>query len=147
MGNIPRACRILLVAMSRELTAGPLHRVINQAHTVLVTERDGQIPWPSNTGLYFYDTRVVSSWQTYANGEPWDLLGAANIAHYAARVFLINRAIPSEHGTIPARTVGLALSRSIDGGVHEDIDIVNHGMKPVCFNVEIAIRCDFADLF
>ena len=41
----------------------------------------------------------------------------------------------------------LALSRSIGGGVHEDLDLVNHGMKPVRFNLEIAIRSDFADLF
>ena len=43
--------------------------------------------------------------------------------------------------------LGLALGRSIGGGVHEDLDLVNHGMKPVRFNLEIAIRCDFADLF
>ncbi|HEY7243420.1 MAG TPA: glycogen debranching N-terminal domain-containing protein [Xanthobacteraceae bacterium] len=133
--------------MTRELTAGPLHLVINQGHTVLVADRDGQMPWPGKTGLYFYDTRIISSWQLYANGEPWDLLGAANISHYAARVFLINRTIPSEQSMIPAGTIGLALSRSVGGGVHEDIDVVNHGMKPVRFNIEIAIRCDFADLF
>ena len=29
--------------MARQLTAGPLHLVINQGHTVLVIERDGQM--------------------------------------------------------------------------------------------------------
>jgi hypothetical protein len=62
------------------------------------------------------------------------------------RSFLINRTLTNEHGTIPTRTVGLALSRSIASGIHEDIDIVNHGAKPVCFDIEIAIRCGFADL-
>jgi hypothetical protein len=30
--------------------------------------------------------------------------------------------------------------------MHEDLDITNNGMKPVKFQLEIAIRCDFADL-
>ena len=70
-----------------------------------------------------------------------------NITHYASRVFLTNRVIATEDGEIPPRTLGLVLSRSVDGGVHEDLDLVNHGLKPVHFNLEIAIRSDFADLF
>ena len=31
--------------------------------------------------------------------------------------------------------------------MHEDIDITNNGLKPVRFNLEIAIRADFADIF
>ena len=31
--------------------------------------------------------------------------------------------------------------------MHEDLDITNHGRKPVRFNLEIAIRSDFADVF
>ena len=71
----------------------------------------------------------------------------ATSAHYASRLFLTNRVIATEDGDIPPRTLGLVLSRSVDGGVHEDLDLVNHGLKPVRFNLEIAIRSDFADLF
>jgi hypothetical protein len=46
-----------------------------KGQTVLVSEPDGQINWPSDKGLYFLDTRTVSSWAIYANGEPWELLG------------------------------------------------------------------------
>ncbi len=31
--------------------------------------------------------------------------------------------------------------------MHEDLDITNNGMKPVKFQLEIAFRCDFADIF
>ena len=31
--------------------------------------------------------------------------------------------------------------------MHEDIDISNHSGKPVRFNLEIALRADFADIF
>ena len=39
------------------------------------------------------------------------------------------------------------LSRAVAGGLHEDLDITNHGRKPVRFNLELAIRSDFADIF
>jgi glycogen debranching enzyme len=63
------------------------------------------------------------------------------------RIFLTNRAIATENGTIAPRTLGLVIGRSISGGIHEDLDLVNHGMKPVRFNLEVALRSDFADLF
>jgi glycogen debranching enzyme-like protein len=44
----------------------------------MITDRDGQIPWPSDKGLYFFDTRLISSWSIYANGENWELLNAGN---------------------------------------------------------------------
>jgi glycogen debranching enzyme len=133
--------------MSLEITVGPPRLAINQGHSVLITDPDGQIPWPSDKGLYFFDTRMVSSWNIYANGETWQLLNAGNITHYAARIFLANRVMLTEDGVIPAGTLGLGLSRSIDGGLHEDLDLVNHSMRSVRFNLEIAARCDFADLF
>ena len=133
--------------MALEITVGPSQLALHQGNSVLITDRDGQIPWPSDKGLYFFDTRLISSWSIYANGESWDLLNAGNITHYASRIFLTNRTIVTEDGDVQPRTLGLALSRSIGGGVHEDLDLVNHGMKPVRFNLEIAMRSDFADLF
>jgi glycogen debranching enzyme len=130
-----------------EIAVGPPQLVVNQGHAMLVSDADGQIPWPSNKGLYFLDTRLISSWRIFANGVSWDLLNSGNLSHFAARVFLINQAIPTETGLIPPGTIGLELSRYIGGGVHEDLDIVNRSMKPVEFNLEIAIRSDFADLF
>jgi hypothetical protein len=42
----------------------------HQGQTVLVTEPDGQVIWPSERGLYFRDTRVISAWAIFADGEP-----------------------------------------------------------------------------
>jgi len=133
--------------MAFKVQVGPPQIAIHQGQTVLITEEDGQINWPSEKGLYFLDTRVVSSWRIYANGELWELLNGGPISHYASRICLTNRPILTEDGTIPPRTLGLTLSRSISGGMHEDLDIINYGMKPVTFQLEIALRCDFADIF
>ena len=133
--------------MTFKVQVGPPQISIHQGQTVLISEEDGQIKWPSERGLYFFDTRVVSSWTIYANGEPWELLNGGAISYYAARIFLTNRTLLTEDGTIPPRTLGFTISRSISGGMHEDLDVSNNSMKPVRFQLEIALRCDFADIF
>ncbi len=126
---------------------GPPQISIHQGQTVLISEESGQIGWPSDKGLYFFDTRIISSWAIYANGEPWDLLTGGAISYYASRIFLTNRSLPTEEGVIPPRTLGLTISRWISGGMHEDLDITNDSKKAVKFQLEIALRCDFADIF
>ncbi len=130
-----------------KVQVGPAQITSHQGQTVLVTEPDGQINWPSKYGLYFRDTRVISAWAIYANGERWDLLNGGAISYNAARIFQTNRAFASEDGPIPARTLGLVIGRHINGGLHEDIQITNYSDNPVRFNLEIAIRADFADIF
>jgi|GEM_PF-6769807 len=78
--------------MSVEITVGPPQLVINQGDTILVTDNDGQIPWPSDKGLYFLDTRLISSWNIFANGAPFELLNSGAITHYGARVYRRNKA-------------------------------------------------------
>ena len=74
-------------------------------------------------------------------------MNSGNIAYYANRIFLTNPTIHTEIGEVPEHTLGLSISRSIGGGIHEDLDLVNHGMGKVQFNLEIAVRSDFADIF
>jgi glycogen debranching enzyme len=133
--------------MPFKVQVGPPQIAIHQAQTVLVTDLDGQIAWPSEKGLYFLDTRLISAWAIYANGEEWDLLNGGANTYDTARIFLTNRAFLTEDGTIPARTLGFVIGRRLAGGMHEDLDITNHGPKHVRFNLEIAIRSDFADVF
>jgi glycogen debranching enzyme len=133
--------------MTFKVEVGPPHIAIHEGQTVLVTEPDGQIRSPSEHGLYFRDTRVISAWAIYANGENWDLLNGGAIAPHAASIFQTNRAFDTANGPIASRTLGLMIGRHINGGLHEDIDITNNSQKPVRFNLEIAIRADFADIF
>ena len=102
--------------MVADVQVGPPKIAMAQAETVLVTEPDGQVKWPTKRGLYFRDTRVISAWTIYANGELWDLLNGGAIAPHAARVFLTNRAFSSEERPIPARPLGLMIGRQIEGG-------------------------------
>jgi glycogen debranching enzyme len=133
--------------MSFKVQVGPAQIAIHQGQTVLLTETDGRVNWPSKSGLYFRDTRVISAWAIYANGELWDLLNGGAVAPHAARIFLTNRAFETEDGPVAARTLGLVIGRQVDGGLHEDIEITNNSQKPVRFNLEVAMRADFADIF
>jgi glycogen debranching enzyme len=133
--------------MPFKVEVGPPQIAIHHGQTVLVTDLDAQIRWPSERGLFFFDTRVLSSWRIYANGVPWDLLNGGATSYYTSHVYLTNGAIPTEDGAIPPRTLGLVVSRSIAGGMHEDLDITNNSMKWVRFQLEIALRSDFADIF
>jgi hypothetical protein len=133
--------------MSFKVHVGPPQIAIHQGQTVLVSEPDGQITWPSEKGLYFLDTRVVSNWAIYANGELWELLNGGPINYHAARIFLTNKTILIGDGSIAPRTIGLTIGRSIIGGMHEDLDITNNSMNTVHFQLEVALRCDFADIF
>jgi glycogen debranching enzyme len=133
--------------MPLQITVGPPQLVIHHGQTVWASEPDGQVSDPSDKGLLFRDTRLISNWHLYANGEPWELTTGGALAHFSARVFLTNKSIPSQDGDVPAHTLSLMLGRWMEGGVHEDIDLTNHGTRGARFNLEIGFRSDFADLF
>ncbi len=133
--------------MPFKVQVGPPQIAIHQGQTVLISEENGQIAWPSEKGLYFRDTRLISAWSIYADGTPWVLLNGGAIAYYASRIFLTNADVLTQDGTVAARSMSLIISREADGGIHEDLDVANHGLHPVRFNLELALRCDFADTF
>src|SRR5262245_2245311 len=133
--------------MSLKVEVGPPQIAIHHGRPVRVAELDAQTGWPSDRGLFFLDARVLGSWGIYANGVPWDLLNGGATSYYSSKVYLTNRAILTEDGAIPPRTLGLVISRAVAGGMHEDLEITNNSMKGVRFQLEVALRSDFADIF
>jgi glycogen debranching enzyme len=113
----------------------------------MVTDLGGEIEADSEQGVFADDTRFVSYYAIFANGVPWQRLNSAATSYYAARVYLTNAAVATEVGDVPAGTLSLVISRAIGDGIHEDLDLANYGLLPVRFNLEIALRADFADLF
>ncbi|MEO6945653.1 MAG: glycogen debranching N-terminal domain-containing protein [Nitrobacter sp.] len=133
--------------MTTEIKVGPPQLAVHQGYAVMVSDPDGGIRTEGQKGLYFLDTRLISSWAMFADGVQWKLLNGGALAASAAQIYFTNAPVLTSTGDIPANTLGLLLGRYIDGGMHEDIDIINYGPQAVCFNLEIAIRSDFADLF
>jgi len=54
-----------------DIPVGPPMVVISNGFTVLSTEPDGQIAGDTEKGLYFRDTRLISSYSIMVNGERW----------------------------------------------------------------------------
>jgi glycogen debranching enzyme len=133
--------------MPVSISVGPPVVTINQGSTFMVTAEDGQILADSDQGVFADDTRFVSYYAVSANGEPWQLLASSTVSYYAARFHLTNPTFETEDGPVGTGTLALSLLRSVADGIHEDIDVTNHSRLPVRFNLEIALRSDFADLF
>ena len=53
---------------------------------------------------------------------------------------------PSEGGDIPACTLLLVFSRALDGGLHEQFNIINYGRAKLSFNLEITVRSDLVEV-
>jgi len=134
--------------MPVEISVGAPQLTINEDRTFMVTDLGGEIAADTELGLYADDTRYVSYYAVFANGEPWIRLTSAATSYYAARIHLSNPPFATEEHDVAAGTLTLVISRTIgDGGVHEDLDVTNHDLTAVRFNLEVALRSDFADIF
>ncbi len=133
--------------MRTQIQVGNPQLVIHEGDTVWAAGPDGQVNGSDDHGLFFRDTRLISIWQLSANGVPWELLNGGAVQHFALGVFLTNPVIVTQDGEVARRELSLSLGRWMEGGVHEDIDITNHGRQTVRFNLELLLRSDFADLF
>ena len=133
--------------MGVEIALGPPVLSINHGATFMVTDLGGEIQADTDQGVFADDTRFVSYYAIFANGLSWQRLNSAATSYYEARVYLMNDVVPTEDGDIPEGTLSLVIDRTVSDGIHEDLDVANHGLVPVRFNLEIALRSDFADLF
>src|SRR5678815_548087 len=120
--------------MPVEIAVGPPVLSINNGATFMVTDLAGEIQPDTEQGVFADDTRFMSYYAISANGVPWQRLTSAVTAYYAARFYLTNRAIATEDGNVPAGTLSLLISRTVGEGVHEDLDVTNHGQATVRFN-------------
>jgi glycogen debranching enzyme len=133
--------------MPIEVVVGPPLVTINRGDTFVLSEADGRITPYTDQGMYSRDTRYVSTYDLFADGEHWILQNSGAIAYYASRTYLINPKIITEYNEIEAATVSLILDRAVSDGVHEDFEIHNYSMQRVRFSFELSLRTDFADIF
>ncbi len=133
--------------MTIEIKIAEPHLTIHHDYAVLLSEPDGMIAQPSDRGLYFRDTRLISRWRLTIDGKDCAFLNSANLDFYRSRAVLTNPLIETVNGKLKEHTLAIAVSRSIGPGLHEDIDLTNHGTDEAQFNLEIQIGSDFADVF
>lgn len=134
--------------MPVEISVGPPIITINQGRTFMVTDLAGEIAAESEQGVFCNDTRFVSYYAIFANGEPWKRISSSAVSYYAARIYLTNPPFETEQGPIESDTISLVVTREVSqDGISEQLELTNYGQAPLKFNLEIALRCDFADIF
>jgi glycogen debranching enzyme len=129
------------------VTVGPPILMINHGSTFMATDLAGEINPHSHLGIFSDDTRFLSNYTCFVDGKSWIRLTSATPTYYAARVYLINPQFNSRQGEVAQGDLSLIISRTVEEGIHEDLDITNNAAHHVDFNLEIALSSDFADIF
>jgi glycogen debranching enzyme len=133
--------------MPTKVTVNPGQIVINDGSSFLVTASDGSIDDDLPQGFFVRDTRLISYYEISLNRYPLLLLASSIITHHSALYQFTNPELPTVNETLPYGRLIVSIQRDIVGGIHEDIDITSHHCKTVEFQLMLAIRSDFADIF
>jgi len=133
--------------MGSNIKVGPPVVTISQGRTFMVTTHSGMILPKSDLGLYAVDTRFVSFYQLYINRVPLHEVNSNQLTFYASRFHLTNPTVHVPEGTIEENTLNVTINRTISDSLHEEIEVINYTGKKVHFLLELALRCDFADIF
>jgi glycogen debranching enzyme len=126
---------------------GPSTITINRDDRFLVCQPDGRIIGGADDGFFTRDTRFISGYELLINGRRPILLNSAPVQFFSARFEFTNGPLLDDAGAIDPHTLAIRLDRTVAGGIHEDLDITNHGRRPVRLTIEVAIDSDFADIF
>ena len=134
-------------AMTFPIQVGPSTITMNRDDRVLVCQPDATIAGLGDDGFFTRDTRFVSGYALWLNGRRPILLNASPIRFFSSRYEFTNDDLFDGVGPIPRQTLSIRLDRTVSGGVHEDIDIVNYARRAVRLVVEVELQSDFADIF
>ena len=126
---------------------GPSSVTINRDDRVVVCQTDGRIESIADEGFFARDTRFISGYELLVNGRPPVLLNSSPVEFYSARFEFTNPDLLDTAGPIDRNTLSIRLDRTVAGGVHEDLDVINYARRPVRLTIEIGIESDFADIF
>jgi glycogen debranching enzyme len=120
---------------------------INDGSTFLVTDSFGWIDDNLPQGFFVNDTRMISYYEVSINRERLILLASSPINHHSALYQFTNPTLRTIRGMLPQGHLMVSLYRNIANGMQEEIEIMNHHSERVEFQLMLAVRSDFADIF
>jgi glycogen debranching enzyme len=121
-------------------------RIIKRGPVVLASQEDGCLDpaSPSTQGLFFADTRYLSSFRVLLNGLQPILMGSSEEILFQSSFIFTN---PQLSG-VAARGLGILQRNTIEGDeVNIEITLVNWSLKPAELEVSIEVDSDFFDSF
>ena len=120
---------------------------INDGSTFLVTDSHGLINETLAQGFFVADSRLLSYYEVSINRDRLSLLASSPINYHSALYEFTNTKLETVNGSVPSGRLTIGIRRDIVAGMHEDIDITNHHSERVEFQLMLALRSDFADIF
>lgn len=114
---------------------------------ILVTTRDGGIDRRREQGYFVKDTRMLSGWSLSIGGVPLGLVEGAPLGARTARLEFTNPVIALPVGELADGSLRIRVDRSLGPGLHDDLVLEYFGEHAVTLDLELAVECDFADIF
>jgi glycogen debranching enzyme len=113
--------------------------------TFVVSDRRGDVAAGPDTphGLFFRDTRFLSTWRLTVNGGAPEVLSTEDVDYFSAQFFLY----PPTGTVYKNPYLSVIRKRKVGDGFHEDITVLNHDREPAEIELRLEAGSDFADLF
>ncbi|HEU5441364.1 MAG TPA: glycogen debranching N-terminal domain-containing protein [Ktedonobacterales bacterium] len=121
--------------------------LLHAGSLVVVSDLDGQLREHEQHGFFAADTRVLSTYRLAIGGQPWHLLGSAQLSTTAAQWDFQNPSIRTPAGELLAGTLLLSLRRRLDDALHDDIFVRAFDGGAVRARLTLQLDADFADIF
>jgi glycogen debranching enzyme len=128
---------------------------IGRGRSVLATATDGLIGEHPDHGLFVHETRMLSRWRYFIDGEQPspNAFSAVRQNHWAGYFVIAAPGVtppPRDDGSgqVPdesRNSLELRVTRLIDDGLHEDIDLTNYTTETTTFVFAVELDGDFAD--
>ncbi|HET9657026.1 MAG TPA: glycogen debranching N-terminal domain-containing protein [Kineosporiaceae bacterium] len=116
---------------------------IVEGSSFCVSDRAGDISPQRPQGVFFLDTRIVSTWKLTVDGAPLDSLAVIPQEPFAVTFVGRAAARPGVHDS----PLVITRRRMVATGLREDITVHNHGQEPAGCSLVLNVDGDFADLF
>jgi len=124
--------------------------VVKEGELFLYSDVEGNVAREdtSGLGLYFQDTRFLSTFNMTLFGNSPVLLSSTADRGFMSQIELTNADFMSADGTVvPQETINFRRIRVINGKLYELIRIKNYNHFPVDVSIEFDFDSDFADMF
>ncbi len=153
-GPLENSKRIAAPALIR-VRPRPFTTHISRGRSVIATHLDGRFDDGPDHGFFVHQTRLLSRWRYWIDGqEPSaNAFSAIRQNHWAGYFVIAAPGVtqpPRDEGSgqVPAAsqsTLELLVTRLIDDGLHEDVDLTNYTTERSSFVFAIDLAADFAD--
>lgn len=124
--------------------------VLKENHLQIVSDEFGDLPSSdvANYGLYYYDTRYLSSYELRVNGRRPLYLSHSTDRNYIATFQFVNSDMILPNGTpVPRQTLSIRRTRFVDEhAFYERLGFFNCNHFPMDIDVTLTMDADFRDM-